>query len=231
MIPIKSTMRKLESGISSNTMVSEEKNIKNLRNGYIALAMTIAMTGVGYFLGSTYFQGFANMFSGGMGILLFFAIFIPMIMAIEATSESVVGLVLLLAFGVLKGIFLTPIIGVSETSTVVSAAIGTIAVSVGASVMAFNSKKDSSKWGGFLFFTLLGLIGAMLLNYFVFQSTLLQIGISSAVIVVMAFFMFRDVQRALYSTRANYISVALGFYISVVNMFVNMLVILGISDD
>jgi FtsH-binding integral membrane protein len=171
------------------------------------------------------------MFSGGLGILLFFAIFIPMIMAIEATQDSIVGLVLLLAFGVLKGVFLTPIIGISETSTVVSAAIGTMAVSVGASVTAFNSKTDSSKWGGFLFFTLLGLIGAMLLNYFLFPSTLLRIGISSAVIVVMAFFIFRDVQRALYSKRANYISVALGFYISMVNIFVNMLVLLGIADD
>lgn len=231
MIPIKGTMKKLENGISSNEMISEEKNIKNLRNGYIALSMTIGMTIVGYLLGSTYLQGFANMFSGGMGIILFFAIFIPMIMAIEATQDSIVGLVLLLSFGVLKGVFLTPIIGVSETSTVVSAAIGTIAVSVGASVTAFNSKTDSSKWGGFLFFTMLGLIGAMLLNYFLFQSTLLQIGISSAVIVVMAFFMFRDVQRALYSKRANYISVALGFYISMINIFVNMLVLLGIADD
>jgi|DeeseametaMP0200_FD_k123_20954_1 FtsH-binding integral membrane protein len=231
MIPIKGTMKKLENGISSNEIISEEKNIKNLRNGYIALSMTIGMTIVGYLLGSTYLQGFANMFSGGLGIILFFAIFIPMIMAIEATQDSIVGLVLLLAFGVLKGVFLTPIIGVSETSTVVSAAIGTIAVSVGASVTAFNSKKDSSKWGGFLFFTMLGLIGAMLLNYFLFQSTLLQIGISSAVIVVMAFFMFRDVQRAIYSKRANYISVALGFYISVINMFVNMLVLLGLADD
>lgn len=231
MIPIKGTMKKLENGISSNEMISEEKNIKNLRNGYIALSMTIGMTIVGYLLGSTYLQGFANMFSGGMGIILFFAIFIPMIMAIEATQDSIVGLVLLLSFGVLKGVFLTPIIGVSETSTVISAAIGTIAVSVGASVTAFNSKTDSSKWGGFLFFTMLGLIGAMLLNYFLFQSTLLQIGISSAVIVVMAFFMFRDVQRALYSKRANYISVALGFYISMINIFVNMLVLLGIADD
>ena len=231
MIPIKGTMRKLENGISSNEIISEEKNIKNLRNGYIALSMTIGMTIVGYLLGSTYLQGFANMFSGGIGIILFFAIFIPMIMAIEATQDSIVGLVLLLAFGVLKGVFLTPIIGISETSTVVSAAIGTIAVSLGASVTAFNSKTDSSKWGGFLFFTLLGLIVAMLLNYFLFQSTLLQIGISSAVIVVMAFFMFRDVQRALYSKRANYISVALGFYISIINIFVNMLVLLGIADD
>jgi FtsH-binding integral membrane protein len=231
MIPIKGAMRKLENGLSSDSAISEEKNIKNLRNGYIALAMTIGMTIVGYFLGSTYLQGFANMFSGGLGILLFFAIFIPMIMAIEATQDSIVGLVLLLAFGVLKGVFLTPIIGISETSTVVSAAIGTMAVSVGASVTAFNSKTDSSKWGGFLFFTLLGLIGAMLLNYFLFQSTLLRIGISSAVIVVMAFFIFRDVQRALYSKRANYISVALGFYISMVNIFVNMLVLLGIADD
>ena len=231
MIPIKGTMRKLENGISSNEIISEEKNIKNLRNGYIALSMTIGMTIVGYLLGSTYLQGFANMFSGGIGIILFFAIFIPMIMAIEATQDSIVGLVLLLAFGVLKGVFLTPIIGISETSTVVSAAIGTIAVSVGASVTAFNSKTDSSKWGGFLFFTLLGLIVAMLLNYFIFQSTLLQIGISSAVIVVMAFFMFRDVQRAIYSKRANYISVALGFYISMINIFVNMLVLLGIADD
>lgn len=231
MIPIKGTMKKLENGISSNETISQEKNIKNLRNGYIALAMTIGMTIIGYLLGSTYLQGFANMFSGGFGIILFFAIFIPMIMAIEATQDSIVGFVLLLAFGVLKGVFLTPIIGISETSTVISAAIGTIAVSVGASVTAFNSKTDSSKWGGFLFFTLLGLIGAMLLNYFLFQSTLLQIGISSAVIVVMAFFMFRDVQRALYSKRANYISVALGFYISVINMFVNMLVLLGLADD
>jgi FtsH-binding integral membrane protein len=224
-------MRKLEQGISSSEVVSEEKNIKNLRNGYIALAMTIAMTIVGYFLGSTYLQGFANMFSGGFGIILFFVIFIPMIMAIEATQNSVIGLILLLAFGVLKGLFLTPIIGVSETSTVVSAAIGTIAVAVGVSITAFNSKADSSKWGGFLFFTLLGLIAAMLLNYFVFQSTLLQIGISSAVIIVMAFFMFRDIQRAMYSKRSNYISVALGFYLSVINIFVNMLVLLGLADD
>jgi FtsH-binding integral membrane protein len=156
-----------------------------------------------------------------------------MIFAIEAksNSNSIVGLVLLLVFGVLKGVFLTPIIGISETSTVISAAIGTIAVSVGVSVTAFNSKVDSSKWGGFLFFTLLGLIAAMLLNYFVFQSTLFQMGVSSAVIVLMAFFMFRDVQRAIYSNRANYISVALGFYISIINMFVNMLILLGISDD
>lgn len=228
---IKSMTKKLEGSIATDNTISDEKNIKNLKNGYIALSATILMTMVGYFMGSTYFPGLASMFTGGWGFLLFLAIFIPMIMAIEAFQHSTLGLVLLLVFGALQGVFLTPIIGASESGAVVSAVVGTISVAIGASVMAFNSKTDSRKWGSFLFFTMLGLIVAMVLNLFVFQSSLLQIGISSAVIVVMAFFMFRDVQRALYTKRANYISVALGFYISMINIFVNILTILGITSD
>lgn len=203
-----------------------------LRNTYWLLALSMIPTVLGAFIG-VQFQ--VPALSGGIGMLLFFAIAFGFIFAIEKTKNSGVGVAVLLGFTFFMGLMLTPLItrtlGYSNGGTLIMTAFGGTAtiLAVMASI-ATVSKRDFSAMGKWLFAGVIVLLLASVANIFLGMSTL-SIVISVMAIAIFSAFLLYDVQRIVNGGETNYITATLSIYLNVYNIFSSMLSLLGLGGS
>jgi FtsH-binding integral membrane protein len=79
--------------------------------------------------------------------------------------------------------------------------------------------------GKFLFVGMIVLLLAMIANMF-FQIPALMLTISALVVVVFSLFLLHDVSRIINGGETNYIMAATGVYMSLFNIFANLLQLL-----
>jgi FtsH-binding integral membrane protein len=91
-------------------------------------------------------------------------------------------------------------------------------------------KRDLSSMGKFLYVGMIALLIAMLANMFL-QIPALALTISTLVIVVFSLFLLYDLQRIIRGGETNYIMATTGVYMSLWNIFANLLSILLASRD
>jgi modulator of FtsH protease len=86
--------------------------------------------------------------------------------------------------------------------------------------------------GGFLFAGMMVLVVAMLANIFLAMPAL-SLAISAGIILVMSGFILFDTSRIARGEETNYIMATYGIYLSIFNIFISLLQILGImgGDD
>lgn len=226
----KSAVSKMqEKGLADREM-SQVEITKNLKNGYLALGATFVMTLIGYAVGLTMLPQLVGVMSGAMGAILMLVAMLGMVFAISAFQNSVVGLVLLLAFGFIEGLIVTPMIALSSSSAVFGALAGTVVAVFATSAIAFSGKVDSSGWGKYLMIMLLAMIVGVVINIFL-GSTGFQLILSLGIIALMCALMIYDTQQAMRNPKMSYVAVALGFYLNIINIFINLLSVIGISED
>ncbi|MGH8677837.1 MAG: Bax inhibitor-1 family protein, partial [Burkholderiales bacterium] len=102
------------------------------------------------------------------------------------------------------------------------AAVGTGGILLAMSLIATTTKRDFSFMGKFLFVGMIVLLLAMLANM-LFQIPALALTISSLVVIVFSLFLLHDVSRIVNGGETNYIMAATGVYISLFNIFANLL--------
>jgi modulator of FtsH protease len=102
------------------------------------------------------------------------------------------------------------------------AAAGTGAILLAMSAIATTTKRDFSFMGKFLVVGMIVLLVASLANMFL-QLPALSLTISSLVIVVFSLFLLHDVSRIVNGGETNYIMAATGVYMSLYNIFANLL--------
>ena len=88
-------------------------------------------------------------------------------------------------------------------------------------------KRDLSQMGKFLFIGMVMLLVAMIANVFI-QSSALMITLSVLAIGIFSLFILHDLKRVQDGLETNYISATLGVYLSLYNVFSNLLALLGI---
>ena len=202
-----------------------------LRNTYALLALSMVPTVLGAFVGVR--TGF-SLLAGSplMGAILFLGIGFGFFYAIERTKDSGVGVALLLAFTFFMGLMLSNllshILGMSNGGRLIMAAFGGTAVIFSAmATLATVSKRDFSGLGQWMFVGMLVVIVASLANIWL-QLPALQLALSVIVIGIMSAFILIDVQRVLNGGETNYVTATLSIYLSVYNIFSNLLSLLGI---
>ena len=202
-----------------------------LRNTYWLLALSMIPTVLGAFVGV---QMQLPMPGGLLGMALFLAVAFGFIFAIEKTKDSGVGVAVLMGFTFFMGLMLTPILtrtlGFSNGGTLIMTAFGGTAtiLAVMASV-ATVSKRDFSGIGKWLLAGVVVLLLASVANIFLGMSTL-SIVISVMAIAIFSAFILYDVQRIVNGGETNYITATLSIYLSVYNIFANLLALLGIGS-
>ncbi len=109
---------------------------------------------------------------------------------------------------------------------------GTAAIFLGLSGYALTSKRDFSFMGGFIFAGMMVVMIAAIANIFL-QMPALALTVSSAIILLMSGFILFDTSRIARGEETNYIMATYGIYLSIFNLFISLLQILGImgSDD
>ena len=199
-----------------------------LRNTYLLLALTMVPTVIGAFIGIS---------TGGIimqhPIISFFVMLgavIGLQFAIAANRNSALGVVLLLVMTFLLGWFLGPLLAIALTmkngpQLIGMAAAGTGGIFLVMAGIATTTKRDYSFMGKFLFVGMIVALLAIVANMFL-QIPALALTISAVVLVVFSLFLLYDVSRIVNGGETNYIMATTGVYMSLFNIFANLLQLL-----
>ena len=201
---------------------------KVLRNTYMLLALTMVPTVIGAFIG----MATAGVIMGSpiISTVVMLVAVIGLQYAIAANRNSGIGVALLLLMTGLLGWWLGPILNVALSmkngmALVGYAAVGTGVVFFAMGAIAATAKRDFGFLGKFLFVGMIALLVAMLANMFL-QIPALALTISTLVIVVFSLFLLYDLQRIIRGGETNYVMATTGVYLSLFNIFANLLSIL-----
>ena len=146
-------------------------------------------------------------------------------------------LAMLFLFTFLTGVSLVPLlaslIGMGQGAMIGNAFLMTSVLFGALSMFAINSRSDFSSWGKPLFITLIVVIIASLVNYFIFQSPMMHIVITAGILLLFSIFTIYDTQNIANGAYDSPVDAAVSLYIDFLNMFTAMLQMLGIfgGDD
>jgi len=218
-------------GNSTSLPGAESSAVRNrvLRNTYWLLAASLVPTVLGAWVGMQLgFSWFAD--SPLIGVLLFLGIAFGFFYAIEKTKNSLVGVYLLLGFTFFMGLMLSRLIGIAVglsngVQLIGVAGAGTAAVFFGMASIASTTKRDLSNMGKFLMIGVILLIVASIANIWL-QMPALMLTISALAVAIFSLFLLYDINRIVTGGETNYISATLAVYLSVYNIFSNLLVLL-----
>lgn len=200
-----------------------------LRNTYMLLSLSMIPTVIGAFIGLS--MDFSFMAEHPiMGAVAMIAVMFGLLWAVQANRDSGLGVVLLLAFTGVMGVFLGPILqvalGLSNGTEIIGlAAGGTGLIFFVLAGIATTSKRDFSFMGKFLMVGLVLLIVASLANLF-FQIPAMQLVLSGVAVLLFSGFLLYDISRIVGGGETNYVMATLSVYLSIYNIFVNLLQLL-----
>jgi modulator of FtsH protease len=214
--------------ISQPGALALEQN-KVLRNTYMMLALTMIPTIIGAFVGlSVSFSFMAE--HPIMAPLLMFGVMMGMLFAVSALRNSAWGVVMLLGFTFVAGVFLGPILQHAlhlrnGAELVGMAAGGTGLIFFSLATIATVTKKDFSFMGKFLFIGVILLLVASLANIF-FAIPALSLTISAIAILIFSAYILYDISQIIHGGETNYVMATMSLYLDIYNIFVNLLSLL-----
>jgi modulator of FtsH protease len=204
---------------------------KVLKNTYLLLAAT---------LGFTALTALLSMGLDMPPMTYTVAVIVAMLLGIfvlPRTANSAAGIGVLFGITGLMGFGLGSILSLylampNGTETVALAFGGTAAIFLGLSGYALVSRRDFSFLGAFIFAGMMVALVAMIANIFLHLPAL-SLAISAVVILLMSGFILFDTSRIARGEENNYILATYSIYLSIFNIFISLLQILGImgSDD
>ena len=144
-------------------------------------------------------------------------------------------LAMLFLFTFLTGVSLVPLlaslIGAGNGAMIGNAFLMTSVLFGALSLFAINSKSDFSSWGKPLFITLIVIIIASLVNYFLLQSPIMHIVITAGILLLFSLFTIYDTQNIANGAYDSEVDAAVSLYLDFLNMFTAILQLLGIMSD
>lgn len=147
-------------------------------------------------------------------------------------NKPVLNLAALFAFTFATGVSLVPLlamlIGAGQGAVIGNAFLMTSVLFGALSLFAINSKSDFSSWGKPLFITLIVIIVASLVNYFLLQSPIMHLIITAGVLLLFGIFTIYDTQNIANGAYGSPVDAAVSLYLDFLNMFTAILQLLGI---
>lgn len=220
--------------ISQPVVLAPEQN-KVLRNTYTMLGLTMIPTIIGAFVGLS--VSFAFMAQHPiMAPLLMFGVMMGMLFAVSALRNSVWGVVMLLGFTFVAGVFLGPILQHAlhlrnGAQLIGMAAGGTGIIFFSLATLATVTKKDFSFMGKFLFIGLVLLVIASLANIF-FAIPALSLTISAIAVLLFSAYILYDISQIIHGGETNYVMATMNLYLDIYNIFVHLLsLLMAFSGD
>lgn len=217
-----------QSVFTGSAVSAAEKN-KVLTNTYKLLSMTLVFSAL--MAGVSMAVALPPMISliSSIGAILLVWFVLP------KTAHTSTGIFVVFGFTGLLGLGLGPMLNsflsIPGGSQVIMTAMGgTGAIFLGLSAYALTTKKDFSFLGGMLFAGFIVVMIAALANIFL-EMPGLQLAISGAVILIMSGFILFDTSRIVNGGETNYIMATASLYLSIYNIFVSLLQILGAFNN
>lgn len=202
---------------------------KVLTNTYMLLSMTLlfsaAMAAVSVAIQPAGYVPLICSF-GALALLWF---------VLPKTANSSAGIGVVFAITGLLGFGLGPILNMylamqNGGQVIMTALGGTGVIFLGLSGYVLTTKKDFSFLGGFLAVGILVALVAMIANIFL-AIPALSLAVSAAVIMIMSGFILYDTSRIIHGGETNYVMATVSLYLSIYNIFVSLLSLLGMFND
>ncbi len=210
-----------------STAASTESNAV-LRNTYGLLALTLAFSGV-----VAYFSQQMNMPHPGMMLTLvgFYGLFF-LTMKLRDSGWGLLTTFALTGFmGYTLGPILNMYLGLLNGGSVISSAFAMTAfVFTGLSAYVLITRKDMSFLSGFITVGFFVLIAAMLAS-FIFNISGIQLAISAGFVLFSSAVILFQTSSIINGGERNYIMATISLYVSIYNMFLSLLHILGVANN
>ena len=209
---------------TTGSLVAEQNRV--LRNTYMMLAMTMIPTVIGAFIGVSINFSFM-MLHPVMGSLMMFGAMMGLLFAVTALRDSAWGILALLCFTLVAGIFLGPMLQFAlhlrnGAQLIGLSAGGTGLIFFSLATIATVTRKDFSFMGKFLFIGLILLVIASLANMF-FAIPALTLTISAIAVLIFSAYIMFDISRIIQGGETNYVMATMALYLDIYNIFVNLL--------
>ena len=197
---------------------------KVIRNTFLLLSLTVLFSAFTAFI-STYAQivmPFWMVLLGYFGLLFL----------VNATANSAMGLLSVFLFTGFMGFTLGPMLnyyiqGFSNGSELIAASLAsTGAIFFALSGYAMTTRKNFNYLAGFLFVGMVVAIVASLIGLFV-NVPALQLVVSAAIVLLMAGYILFETSQLVHGGQTNYILATVSLYVTLFNMFINLLQILS----
>ena len=198
---------------------------KVIKNTYMLLSMTLLFSALTAAISM-------KMNMPHMGILVIFGGYFGLLFLTTKLRNSAWGILSIFALTGFMGLTLGPVINMylqafSNGAELVALAMGgTGAIFIGLSSYALTTKKDFSFMGGFL---MVGILTAFLLGVgaLIFQLPLLSLAVSGVFILLMSGLILYQTSEIIHGGETNYIMATITLYITIYNLFMSLLHILG----
>lgn len=221
-------MENYSSSISSTSTISINKV---LRNTYLLLSMTLLFSALMAFVSTTVNVGH------GVSLMCSFGALAMIWLVLPRTANSTAGIGVVFAITGLLGFGLGPVLNMylslSNGAELIGTSLGgTGVIFLALSAYVLTTKKDFSFMGGFLMVGLIIVVLASLANIFL-SIPALSLALSGAIIMLMSGLILFNTSRIINGGETNYIMATVSLYLSLYNIFVSLLQILGVfgGDD
>ena len=211
-------------------LVEQQDVSRVLRNTYALLAMTLAFSGLVAFIAQQMQVAYPSIFVVLIGFYGLFFLTVKL-------RDSAWGLLSTFALTGFMGYTLGPILnrylGMANGGEVISAAFAmTALVFCGLSAYVLTTRKDMSFLSGFITAGFFVLLGAVVASFF-FQISGLQLAISAGFVLFSSVCILYQTSAIIHGGERNYIMATIGLYVSLYNLFLSLLQLLGIfgGDD
>jgi len=215
-----------QGGVSA-TRPSELSTNRVLRNTYLLLSATLlfsaAMAGLAMAMGMPY-----------LGPVVTLVGYFGLLFLTYRLKNSAAGIGAVFALTGFMGLTLGPMLSmylktVPNGGELVMTSLGiTGLLFAGLSAYVIKSRRDMSFMGSFLTVGLFGLLGVIVVGLFVDLSAF-QMVISSAVVLLMTGCILYETSAIIHGGQTNYILATVSLYVSLYNIFIHLLAILGIG--
>ncbi len=206
--------------------VSALSTNKVLRNTYFLLGLTLAFSAL-----TAFFAIAMNIAPLHPGIVL--VGFYGLLFLNNALSNSAWGILSTFALTGFMGFTLGPIIsiylGAGLGDAVMLAFAGTALVFFASSAYVLTTNRDMSFLGGTMLALFVVLIMGMIASFF-FHSPTFVIGISALFVIFATLGILYETSAIIHGGETNYIRATVSLYVSIYNLFVSLLNILGIMS-
>ena len=197
-----------------------------IRNTYQLLALSTAVAGVG--AGISMLAGF-----GPLAGIVFTLLGLVPLFYLHKKRNKAAAVPAMLTFTALSGMGIGPTLThyinmPGGSSTVLTAAVITTAVTLALTAYVHKTGKDFSRMGGFLFAGLIVVILASIAAMFV---PAMQAGVSAVAALLFSGFILYDTSRLVRGEETNYVMAAVSMYLNVLNLFLSVLQLLGFSSN
>jgi modulator of FtsH protease len=205
-----------------------------LRNTYMMLSLTLAFSAIT--AGISMAMGLGH----GIGLVMTLAAIGLIWFVLPKTANSATGIFVVFAFAGLIGAGLGPMLSqylkfANGPSIIMQALGGTAVIFLGLSAYVLTTRKDFSFLRGFVAAGMmlmlavgLFLVGASLLGY---PFSVLSLVFSAGVALLMSVAILYQTSEIIHGGETNYLLATTSLYLSIVNLFISLLRLLGATED